>query len=146
MEVKINIDESKFQEVLEKELGAFSKEELHIILTEAFKEYLGKEEVLKEFLNRCDYDRWGSPVRGTSTMDKLIQHVDLNDVFAEPKEKIKEIILEDSTLKALAVDLLAGIFKTRFRDAFLNDYSFMDMLANRVAMALDQKKQNNPNM
>ena len=27
MEIKINIDESKFQEVLEKELGAFTQEE-----------------------------------------------------------------------------------------------------------------------
>lgn len=32
MEIKINIDESKFQEVLEKELGAFTQEELHSIM------------------------------------------------------------------------------------------------------------------
>ena len=32
MEIKINIDESKFQEVLEKELGAFTQEELHNIM------------------------------------------------------------------------------------------------------------------
>ena len=141
MEVKINIDESKFQEVLEKELGAFSKEELHTILAEAFREYLGKEEVLKEFLNRCDYDHWGSPVKGSSTMDKLIQSVDLNDVFAGPKEKIKQIISEDDTLKNAAIDLLANMFKRNFRNAFTEDYQFMEELAHRVAYSLEQMKQ-----
>lgn len=141
MEIKINIDESKFQEVLEKELGAFTQEELHTILGQAMKEYLNREDVIKTYLEKTEVDRWGSPVRGTSTMEKLIQNVDLNDVFAEPKEKIKEIISEDSTLKNVAIELLANMFKDRFKSAFINDYQFMEALAGRVAYSLEQMKQ-----
>jgi hypothetical protein len=141
MEIKINIDESKFQEVLEKELGAFTQEELHEILGEAMKEYLNREDVIKTYLEKNDVDRWGSPVRGSSTMDKLIQNVDLNDVFAEPKEKIKQIICEDATLKNVAIELLVNMFKSNFRNAFIQDYQFMEELAGRVAYSLEQMKQ-----
>ena len=34
MEIKIEVDETKFKDVIEKELNAFSKEELHEIIRE----------------------------------------------------------------------------------------------------------------
>lgn len=139
MEIKINIDESKFQEVLEKELGAFTQEELHSIMKDAIREYLNKEEVLKNLIDRQETDRWGSPVRGTSTMDKFVNNVDLSDVFAEPKEKIKQIISDDETLKKAAVEILANLFKDRFMTAFTQDYRFIDELSDRVAATLTQR-------
>ena len=139
MEIKINIDESKFQEVLEKELGAFTQEELHSIIKDAIREYLNNEEVLKSLINRQETDRWGSPVRGTSTMDKFVNNVDLSDVFAEPKEKIKQIISDDETLKKAAVEILANLFKDRFMTAFTQDYRFIEELSDRVAATLTQR-------
>ena len=140
MEIKINIDESKFQEVLEKELGAFTQEELHSIMKDAIREYLNKEEVLKDLINKEETDRWGCTVRGTSTMEKFVNNVDLSDVFAEPKEKIKEIISNDETLKKAAVEILANLFKDRFMTAFTQDYKFIEELSWRVADTLRQKE------
>ena len=141
MEIKINIDESKFQEVLEKELGAFTQEELHSIIKDAIREYLNKEEVLKNLINRQETDRWGYGVKGTSTMEKFINNVDLSDVFAESKEKIKQIISDDETLKKAAVEILANLFKDRFMTAFTQDYRFLEVLSNRVACILTEKSQ-----
>jgi energy-converting hydrogenase A subunit M len=141
MEVKINIDESKFQELLEKELGAFTQEELHSIMKDAIREYLNKEEVLKKLINQQETDRWGCVVKGTSTMEKFVNNVDLSDVFAEPKEKIKQIISDDETLKKAAVEILANLFKTRFMNTFTQDYNFMEELSNRVAYTLSQRSQ-----
>lgn len=140
MEIKINIDESKFQEVLEKELGAFTQEELHSIMKDAIREYLNKEEVLKELISKEETDRWGCTVRGTSTMEKFVNNVDLSDVFAEPKERIKEIISNDETLKKAAVEILANLFKDRFMTAFTQDYKFIEELSWRVADTLRQKE------
>lgn len=140
MEIKINIDESKFQEVLEKELGAFTQEELHSIMKDAIKEYLNKEEVLKDLINRNETDRWGCAIRDTSIMEKFVNNVDLSDVFAEPKEKIKEIISNDETLKKVAVEILANLFKDRFMTAFTQDYRFIEELSNRVAYTLTQRE------
>lgn len=138
MEIKINIDESRFQEVLEKELEAFSKDEIHEILAEAMKEYLNKENILENYLNKCEVDRWGSIVKGTSVMEKLINNVDLSDVLAEPKEKIKEIITRDDILKSTAIELLAGIFKDRYRSAML-DYNFINEVSSLVAQNLSNR-------
>ena len=139
MEIKINIDQSKFQEVLEKELAAFTQEELHSIMKEALKEYFSKEEVLKNIVNQREIDRWGCVVKGTSAMEKFVSNVDLSDVFAEPKEKIKQIISENETLKKAAVEILANMFKDRFMTAFTQDYKFIEALSNRVAYTLTQK-------
>ena len=141
MEIKINIDESKFQEVLEKELGAFTQEELHSIIKDAIREYLNKEEVLKNLINRQETDCWGCVVKGTSTMEKFVNNVDLSDVFAESKEKIKQIISDDETLKKAAVEILANLFKDRFMTAFTQDYRFLEALSNRVACILTEKSQ-----
>ena len=141
MEIKINIDESKFQEVLEKELGAFTQEELHSIIKDAIREYLNKEEVLKNLINQQETDYWGCAIKGTSTMEKFINNVDLSDVFAEPKEKIKQIISDDETLKKAAVEILVNLFKDRFMTAFTQDYRFLDALSDRVACILTEKSQ-----
>lgn len=141
MEIKINIDESKFQEVLEKELGAFTQEEIHSIMKDAIREYLNKEEVLKNLINQQETDHWGCVVKGTSPMEKFVSKVDLSDVFAEPKEKIKQIISDDETLKKAAVEILANLFKDRFMTAFTQDYRFLEELSNRVASILTQKSQ-----
>ena len=139
MEVKININESKLQEILEKELGAFTQEELHSIMKDALKEYFSKEEVLKNIVNQREIDHWGCVVKGTSAMEKFVSNVDLSDVFAEPKEKIKQIISENETLKKAAVEILANMFKDRFMTAFTQDYKFIEALSNRVAYTLTQK-------
>ena len=139
MEVKININETKLQEILEKELGAFTQEELPSIMKEALKEYFSKEEVLKNIVNQREIDRWGCVVKGTSAMEKFVSNVDLSDVFAEPKEKIKQIISENETLKKAAVEILANMFKDRFMTAFTQDYKFIEALSNRVAYTLTQK-------
>ena len=139
MEVKININESKLQEILEKEMEAFTQEELHSIMKDALKEYFSKEEVLKNIVNQREIDRWGCVVKGTSAMEKFVSNVDLSDVFAEPKEKIKQIISENETLKKAAVEILANMFKDRFMTAFTQDYKFIEALSNRVAYTLTQK-------
>ena len=141
MEIKINIDESKFQEVLEKELGAFTQEELHKIIGQAMREYLNRDDVIKTYLEKNEVDRWGSQIRGTSTMEKLLQNVDLNDILAEPKEKIKRIISEDDTLRNVAIELLANMFKSNFRRSLTEDYTFIEELAGRVAYSLEQMRQ-----
>ena len=143
MEIKINIDESKFQEVLEKELGAFTQEELHEILRIAIAEYLRRDEILKEYMSKPDVDRWGSAIRGSSVLEKLVSTVDLNDVFQEPKEKIKELISTDEALKSAANEILINVFKSRFRSAFTEDWDFMNSLANRVSDVLAQRSQRN---
>lgn len=141
MEIKINIDESKFQEVLEKELAAFSQEEIHDIMKAAFEEYLRREDVLKGLLATNEVDRWGSTIKGTTLLDKIIQKADFSDIFAEPKQKITEIITKDETIKGVAMELLAGIFRDRFRNAFINDYQFIDMIAGEVSARLSQRNQ-----
>lgn len=143
MEIKINIDESKFQEVLEKELAAFSQEEIHAIMKGAIKEYLNKEDVLNNLINKPQTDRWGCSVKDTSVLQAFVNNVDLSDIFVEPKEKIKDIISNDETLKKAAVEILANIFKDRFMNAFTQDYNFLNQLADRVAYTLTQRTNGN---
>ena len=75
MEVKIQVDETKFKDVLENELDAFSPEDLHDIIAECIGEYFRSNNyealekimfdkgfyrdtpsaLLKEAITKCDY-------------------------------------------------------------------------------------------
>lgn len=107
MEIKIEVNETKFKEVLENELKAFSKEELHEILRDCLIEYLRKEDVIEKLIYRtqCRYDTHKEP------SDLLIQAaktIDLSPAFEEIREKmVKDLkenyrdILESALLKAI---------------------------------------------
>ena len=54
MELKIEIDETKFKDIIEKELNAFSQEELHDLLKQMIIEYMKnhQEEVMNLFIRK----------------------------------------------------------------------------------------------
>ena len=52
MKIEINIDETRFKDVLDKELEAFSKEELHDIIAKGMHEYIVNDEIMKSLLRQ----------------------------------------------------------------------------------------------
>lgn len=99
MEVKIQVDETKFKDVLENELDAFSPEDLHDIIAECIGEYFRDNNykalekimfdsgfyrdtpsaLLKEAITKCDYS--GLQDVADAMIDRLKNNY--QDVLAE---------------------------------------------------------------
>lgn len=132
MELKINIDETMFKEVIEKELNAFSKEELHDIIRDCIAEALKNNEALKKLFIRTDYNRYGNlEQEPTPLVIEAAKNINLYPAFYDIQETmINELKNNYSKLlqKVMLQTMVDGLFYgSNFKDNLEN--AMTDILA-----------------
>lgn len=122
MKLEINVDETMFKDVLEKELNAFSQEELHEILKGCIIEFFNKNDNIKKMFLEEKTNYWGNSIEYEPT--GLLKDIVKNKFdYAEPYEEVKEKILEFCKKE----DVMKSILKEMIADSFtnmLNGYIF----------------------
>ena len=138
MEIKINVDEVKFKDVIEKELNAFSKEELHEIIRECIIESLHNDKTLKDLFVVEKKDYWGHSlgIDPSNVMIEAARSIDLSPAYTEIKDKMIETLKTDyrSILeKAMLGLILNGIS---------NDYEFQNRMSSAIELAINKRVNN----
>lgn len=91
MEIVINVDNNKFQEVINKELEAFSKEELHELCRKGILTCLNNNDSIKELFTRQSqsyYDNY----QANEILRDAAKTVNFDELFNEVKEKIIDYV------------------------------------------------------
>lgn len=112
MEVKINVDDAKFNELFEKELDALSKEDMHNIFEECIKEYFRKNdyEVIDSLIMEKDNSyNWGNVKKPTDFTKRMVELCDMS--------KMQEIV--DACIDKLRDDYM-NLLKEVISDAILH--------------------------
>ena len=125
MELKINIDETMFKDVLEKELKAFSSEELHEIIRECIIEALKNNDVLKGLFvkpNRYSY----SSNEPTEVLFVAAKNIDLSPAY----EEIQKMMIAE--LKMNYSDMLERIMMKTMVDGLCSDWGFRNNLESAI--------------
>ena len=131
MELKINIDETMFKEVIEKELNAFSKEELHDIIRDCIAEALKNNEVLKKLFIQTDYNRYGNLEQGpTPLVKEAAKNINLYPAFYG----IQETMINE--LKNNYSDLLQKVMLQTIADGLFYGSNFKNNLEEAVTTIL----------
>lgn len=131
MEIKINIEESRFKDILEKELAAFSQEETHKIIAEAMHQYLMNDELIKKlFIKDTEYYGRNEP---TALLSKVVNQLDIKPAFDDVKNKIIDYLSKDDTVKTLTQNMFADMFQNAMRQSLFYDNSFMSRLTCEIA-------------
>lgn len=126
MEIKINVDETKFKEVIEKELNAFSKEELHEIVRECIVDALKNNEELKKLFITRSNGSYFSHDEPSEILKIAAKNIDLSPAYKEIQESmIKE--LKENYHELLEKTMLGAIV-----NGIANDYDFRQRMANDV--------------
>lgn len=134
MEVKINVDECRFKDILEKELEAFTKEELHSIIESALKEYLVNSEIMSEvFLNK-KINTWNNTVtyEPTGILAEVVKKVDISPMFEDVKKSVLEILSKEENVKKAAQELFGNIIQRGIMNMFSCDNQFLSGIAYQV--------------
>lgn len=131
MEIKINVDEVKFKDVIENELNAFSKEELHEIIRECIIEALHNDTMLKNIFITPEKDYWGNYKyeKPSEVMLAAARSIDLSPAYAEIKDKMIETLKKDykkvleNAMLGMILNGIAGDydFRNRMSDAIRED-------------------------
>lgn len=115
MELKINIDETQFKDVMEKELKALTPEQLADIFKEAIGQYLLSDNAaaIKNLFIDRNYSYGSSSSRPTDLTKKIVEKIDfkqeLDPVVQEIKNELlgnSREILEVTMFKAIARSII----------------------------------------
>lgn len=135
MEIKINVDEVKFKDVIEKELNAFSKEELHEIIRECIIESLHNDDTLKGLFTVTDKDRWGfsSGVKPSELMIQAAKSIDLSPAYDEIQDRMISVLKEDYH------ELLERVMLSLIKEGLTGDYFFRERLVSDIDSLISQR-------
>ena len=138
MEIKINVDETMFKDVLENELNAFSKEELHEIVRECIVEALHNDITLKNIFMTPEKDYWGNYTytKPSEVMIAAAKSIDLSPAYTEIKDKMIATLKEDYhgvLERAMLGLILKGIS---------NDYDFQSAMTSAVSDIIRHRDNN----
>lgn len=132
MELKINVDETKFKDIIEKELEAFSKEELHDIIRDMIVESFKTDNVLQSFFTvKYNTRSWGDPVyetRAGELLEEAAKTFDLSDCFKE----IQDSMINE--IKNNHKDLVEKVMLDMIVSGLTNSYDF----CNRISYQIEQ--------
>ena len=135
MQVTINVDETMFAEVIDKELKALSSDDLKEIIFTAVGEYLRQsdykhtEELI--FKNPSTYNKEFTPL-----VDRMVKSADysgLQDIVDKCIEEVKSNY-EHLLVKAISASIISGLSY---------DYQFSEAVRREVAAVLDAKENQN---
>lgn len=136
MELKISIDETMFKDVLEKELKAFSSEELHEIIRECIVEALKTDNSLRSLFikpKRYSYEL----DEASQVLIEAAKNIDLSPAY----EEIQNMMITE--LKTNYSKLLQNIMMKTMVDGLCSDFGFRSSLESAVNEILISRA--NPN-
>lgn len=139
MEIKINVDEIKFKDVIENELNAFSKEELHEIIRECIIEALRNDNTLKNLFTVEDRYSWNSQRNPSQIMIEAAKNINLSPAYKEIQDKMIH------TLKENYRELLERVMLGAIIDGLVNNYDFQNRLATEVDYIIRNRRANENN-
>ncbi len=135
MEIKINVDETRFKDVLEKELEAFSKEELHEIVRECIVESLRNSEDLKSLFIVMRNNGYYNVQEPSEVMIEAAKSIDLSPAYKEIQDKMI------STLKNNHHELLVSVLSKCIVNGLMNDGDFIERLRGETQCMLNHSLQ-----
>jgi hypothetical protein len=145
MKLEINIDETMFKDVLEKELNAFSEEELHEILRGCIIEFFNKNDNIKKMFLQEKPNYWGNSTdyEPTGLLKDIVKNkFDYNEPYEEVKEKILEFCKKEDVMKSLLKEMIADSFTNMFTGSIFFNSNFRDNIANVIREVIyDEKNQ-----
>jgi len=132
MEIKINVDETMFKDIIDKELKAFSKEELHEIARECIIEvFRNDKNIVRLFLDTSD---WSGRDRPSYLLMSAANKIDLSPAFKEIQEDMI------ATLKNNHKEVLEHAMLRAIRANFASSHEFHTVMEQTINDILNIRK------
>lgn len=148
MEIKINVSDDKFSEIIKNEMDALSKDELVQLVKSGIKEYLmsddGKDLIRNNFLTKKNY--YGGTYNElnpwlSSFLSKSISETDFNDNLKDIGNDMITYLKDNH--KNLLEKVLLSLFVDNIYKSVVNNYDFRTTLECTIQSIINQKLNNN---
>lgn len=139
MEIKINVDESMFKDILENELKALKPEEIHEVLVECIKNYFTQNNY--ENINKLLFKKssgYGPTIISSDFTNAMIKSCDYSELQEIVNESIK-------ILKNDYKNILNNILTDALIYGLTNSYTMNSVLRDTIQVEINNKLYNENN-
>jgi len=119
MKIEINLDETRFKDLVEKELGTFTDAEIHDILGKAISQYVMDSEVIRRLFYSKKKDYYGretEEIEPTRRLENIVHELDVENVLSGVKERIQDVLNQDDIIKEMTEKLFYNFIAGRLED------------------------------
>lgn len=146
MELTLNVDEKKFNDLIQGELDNFSEQEIHEICKEGFMKCLSNVDTFRSlFVTKDGYYNRDS-YHANDLLREAAKKVDLDPLFEDFQQQVLKYLKEnhDDIIKQLMSDIfIAGFSRYLYNSEFMNqmERTFSQQL-NNISAQYEQKINN----
>jgi hypothetical protein len=152
MKLEINVDETMFKDILEKELEAFSKDELHEILKSCIIEFFKNNDNIKKMFLNEKYRTWGwgdnthkefEGYEPTGLLNDIVKNkFDYKEPYDEVKDALLDFLKKEDTLKQIMKEMIAETFQRFFTECFWHNSELRGNISGQIYDEIMNLKQN----
>jgi glutaredoxin 2 len=145
MKLEINLDESRFKDLVDEELGNFSDAEIHDILAKAISQYAMEKDVIQKLFYNKKRNYYGNEtdeLEATPRLERIVQNLDMEEVLGKLKKDIQDVLSEDDVIKRLAENLFYRFLSNKINEMLWNSSTLQSMVQVRANEMLENRLKN----
>lgn len=145
MKLEINLDESRFKDLVDEELGKFNDEEIHDILGKAISQYVMDSDVIQRLFYVKKRDYYGNETNDftpTDRLERIVRGLDVENILNGVRERIQEVLNQDDIIKEMTERLFYNFIAGRLEDLLWRSGTLSSIIQCRANEILDNRLNN----
>jgi hypothetical protein len=146
MKLEINLDESRFKDLVDGELGKFSDEEIHDILGKAISQYVMDSDVIQRLFYVKKKDYYGNETNDfvpTSRLENIVNKLDVEDMLKDVKERAQETLNRDDIIKEMTENMFYNFIAGKLEQLLWRSGTLSSIIECRANEILNNRLNNN---
>lgn len=146
MKLEINLDESRFKDLVDEELEKFSDEEIHDILGKAISQYVMDSDVIQRLFYVKKRDYYGNETNDfvpTGRLENMVNKLDVEDMLKGVKERVKEILNSDDIIKEMTEHMFYNFIAGKLEQLMWRSGALTSIIECRANEILNNRLNNN---
>ena len=146
MKLEINLDESRFKDLVDGELEKFSDEEIHDILGKAISQYAMDSDVIQRLFYVKKRDYYGNETNDvipTSRLENIVNKLDVEDMLKGVKERVQETLNNDDIIKEMTENMFYNFIAGKLEQLLWRSGTLSSIIECRANEILNNKLNNN---
>ena len=142
MKIEINLDETRFKNLVDDELESFTREEIHDILQSAMEQYIMEKDVIGNIFYTKKRDWSGNEtgeVEPTYRLNEIIKGLDMEPTLKRLKKDVEKVLQENGTIQRLAENVFYRFLSDRINEMIWQSSSLQNIVRINTNQILDDR-------